>query len=167
MHFIQDNAEESVRRMLVELSLKNKMSEVETIHEIEYMDDGTQIILKLKIDRLNRKAHLDFDGTGYQVLANINTPYSVTTSAIIYCLRCLVDSEIPLNEGCLKPITFSLPKNSLLNPSENSPIVGGNVLTSQRITDLILKVIFYISLSFLQLNNKNRHSMLVQPAMDA
>lgn len=56
-------------------------------------------------------------------------------------MRCLVNSEIPLNEGCLKPITFSIPPNCLLNPSETSPIVGGNVLTSQRVTDVILKVI--------------------------
>lgn len=60
-------------------------------------------------------------------------------SAIIYCLRCLVNSDIPLNQGCLKPIEVIIPENSLLNPSEDAPIVGGNVLTSQRITDVILK----------------------------
>ncbi|EAR87851.1 hydantoinase/oxoprolinase (macronuclear) [Tetrahymena thermophila SB210] len=153
MHFIQDNAEESVRRMLVDLSIKNKMAEVDTVSEIEYMDDGTPICLKLTIDRTNRKAHLDFDGTGFQVLSNINAPYAVTTSAIIYCLRCLVNSEIPLNEGCLKPITFNIPKNSLLCPSENSPIVGGNVLTSQRITDLILKAFKACAASYGCMNN--------------
>jgi 5-oxoprolinase (ATP-hydrolysing) len=119
-----------VRTMLVELSLKNHLSEVHTIKEVEYMDDGTPIHLALTIDRNSRSAHLDFKGTGYQVLANTNTPYAVTTSAIIYSMRCLVNSEIPLNEGCLKPITFSIPKDCLLNPSEISPIVGGNVLTS-------------------------------------
>lgn len=65
MKFIQDNAEESVRNMLVQLSLKNGMNEVQSISETEYMDDGTPISLKLTIDRKSRSAHLDFDGTGY------------------------------------------------------------------------------------------------------
>jgi len=83
--------------MLVELSLRNGMSEIETVRECEYMDDGTAINLALTINRKTRSAHLDFEGTGYQTLSNINTPYAVTTSAIIYSLRCLVNQDIPLN----------------------------------------------------------------------
>jgi 5-oxoprolinase (ATP-hydrolysing) len=63
----------------------------------------------------------------------------VTKSAVIYCLRCLVSSDIPLNQGCLAPISFKIPENCLLNPSEGVGVVGGNVLTSQRVVDVILK----------------------------
>eukprot|EP00825_Cyclidium_porcatum_P026350 TRINITY_DN2836_c0_g1_i4.p1 TRINITY_DN2836_c0_g1~~TRINITY_DN2836_c0_g1_i4.p1 ORF type:complete len:460 (-),score=62.00 TRINITY_DN2836_c0_g1_i4:80-1459(-) len=139
MNFIQDNAEESVRRMLVEISLKNKMKEIDFVQEEDYMDDGSKIQLKLIIDRINRTAIFDFTGSGYQVLANTNCPKAVTMSAILYCLRCLVNTDIPLNYGCMKPIKCIIPKNSILNPSDDAPIVGGNVLTSQRITDVILK----------------------------
>ena len=76
--------------MLVEISLKNKMKEVDTIKEVDYMDDGSPIQLELTIDRKKRSAFFDFSGTGLQVLTNINCPKSVTMSAIIYCLRCLV-----------------------------------------------------------------------------
>ena len=70
---------------------------------------------------------------------NCNAPRAITSSAIIYCLRCLVNSEIPLNQGCLNPIKVILPENCLLNPSSNAAVVGGNVETSSRITDVILK----------------------------
>lgn len=72
-------------------------------------------------------------------IGNTNAPEAVTYSAVIYCLRCLISEEIPLNQGCLKPIHVMIPKNSFLSPSEGAAVVGGNVLTSQRITDVILK----------------------------
>lgn len=95
--------------------------------------------MALTIDRNKRTADFDFTGTGLQVFGNTNTPVAVTYSAIIYCLRALIDSEIPLNQGCLKPITVKIPQNSILNPHDTAAIVGGNVLTSQRITDVILR----------------------------
>lgn len=73
------------------------------------MDDGSVIKLKLVIDRINRNAVFDFTGTSGQVIGNINCPRSVTKSAIIYCLRCLVDMDIPLNQGCLVPTSIILP----------------------------------------------------------
>lgn len=82
----------------------------------------------------------DFTGTGLEVLGNFNTPKSVVKSAVLYCLRSLVNTDIPLNAGCLKPVTLILPEGSLINPSEKAAIVGGNVTTSQRITDVVLKV---------------------------
>jgi 5-oxoprolinase (ATP-hydrolysing) len=106
------------------------MDIIDSVTETEFMDDGTAIRLKLTIDRNMRNAVFDFSGTGHQVLGNTNIPYSVTMSAIIYCLRCMVNKEIPLNEGCLKPIQVIIPENSILNPSEDAAIVGGNVLTS-------------------------------------
>jgi 5-oxoprolinase (ATP-hydrolysing) len=70
---------------------------------------------------------------------NINAPEAVTYSAIIYCLRCLISADIPLNQGCLKPIHIKIPKHSFLSPSDKAAVVGGNVLTSQRVTDVVLK----------------------------
>ena len=78
-------------------------------------------------------------GTGLEVYGNCNAPPAVTYSAIIYCLRCLVAADLPLNQGCLTPITIRIPRGSLLHPSEQAAVVGGNVLTSQRVTDVVLK----------------------------
>jgi 5-oxoprolinase (ATP-hydrolysing) len=72
-------------------------------------------------------------------VGNTNAPEAVTYSAIIYCLRCLIKEDIPLNQGCLKPIHVKIPKRSFLSPSDKAAVVGGNVLTSQRVTDVVLK----------------------------
>ncbi len=69
---------------------------------------------------------------GIDLLGNINAPPAVTYSAIIYCLRCLISEDIPLNQGCLKPITVHIPKGSFLSPSAGAAVVGGNVLTVNR-----------------------------------
>ena len=74
-----------------------------------------------------------------KVWGNINAPRAVTMSAIIYCLRCLVGQDIPLNQGCMNPIKVVIPEGSILDPSEGAAVVGGNVLTSQRTVDVILK----------------------------
>lgn len=107
MKFIQENAESSVREMLKELSKKNNMNEVDSVYSVDYMDDGTPIKLKLTIDRNEGTAEFDFEGTGPEVYGNTNAPKAITNSAIIYCLRCLVNSSIPLNQGCLNPIKVS------------------------------------------------------------
>ena len=78
-------------------------------------------------------------GTGPEVFGNTNAPPAVTYSAIIYSLRCMVPQEIPLNQGCLAPITVRIPPQCLLSPSTEAAVVGGNVLTSQRVTDVVLK----------------------------
>ena len=103
------------------------------------MDDGTPIAVKIRINNWDGSAIFDFTGSGSQVFGNCNAPPAVTYSAIIYCLRCLVNLDIPLNHGCLKPVKIMIPKNSILKPSAEAAVVGGNVLTSQRITDVILK----------------------------
>ncbi|CAI5480798.1 unnamed protein product [Closterium sp. Yama58-4] len=102
------------------------------------MDDGSLIRLRISIHPSSGSAHFDFTGTSPEVYGNWNAPTAVTTAAIIYCLRCLVDSEIPLNQGCLAPVRITLPLHSLLSPSDTAAVVGGNVLTSQRVTDIIL-----------------------------
>ncbi len=78
-------------------------------------------------------------GTGPQVWGNTNAPPAVTLSAIIYSLRCMLKEEIPLNHGCMAPVTVRLPPSSILSPSADAAVVGGNVLTSQRVTDVVLK----------------------------
>ena len=102
------------------------------------MDDGTPIVLKITIDGDTGSAIFDFTGTGPEVYGNTNAPEAITHSAIIYCLRSLIKSDIPLNQGCLTPIDIKIPTRSLLSPSKGAAVVGGNVLTSQRITDVIL-----------------------------
>ena len=139
MHHIQSNAEEAVRNMLKELSMREGLSEVDTVEASDFLDDGSEIILRLTIDRRDGSAVFDFTGTGAELWGNLNSPRAVTHSAILYGLRCLIDQEIPLNQGCLNPIEVIIEEGSLLAPSENAAVVGGNVLTSQRITDVILK----------------------------
>jgi 5-oxoprolinase (ATP-hydrolysing) len=141
MKFIQEAAEDSVRDMLDSFGKQIGIDEGKngTVYSDDFMDDGSKICLNITIDRKDRSAIFDFAGTSPQVYGNINTPRSVTYSAIIYCLRCLVNTDIPLNQGCLNPIQVLIPKDSLLWPSESCAVVGGNVTTSQRITDIILK----------------------------
>lgn len=103
------------------------MKEVDSVKAIDYMDDGSEICLKLTIDRNKGIAELDFEGTAPEMFGNCNAPRSITNSAIIYCLRCLVKAEIPLNQGCLNPIEIKLPENCFLNPSDEAAVVGGNV----------------------------------------
>ena len=136
MNGIQDNAERSVRELLKGVS---KRFEGKALEAIDYMDDGSPIQLKVTIDAQKGEAIFDFEGTGPEVYGNINAPEAVTYSAIIYCLRCLIDQDIPLNQGCLKPITVKIPEGCLLSPSEKAAVVGGNVLTSQRVTDVVFK----------------------------
>ena len=139
MHHIQTNAEEAVRSMLKALSVREGLAEVDTVKANDFLDDGSEIVLLLTIDHREGSAIFDFTGTGPEIWGNLNAPRAVTQSAILYSLRCLIDQEIPLNQGCLNPIQVIIEDGSLLAPSENAAVVGGNVLTSQRITDVILK----------------------------
>ncbi|KAF2318170.1 hypothetical protein GH714_002035 [Hevea brasiliensis] len=84
------------------------------------------------------EAIFDFSGTSPEVYGNWNAPEAVTAASVIYCLRCLVDVDIPLNQGCLAPVKIYIPPGSFLSPSEKAAVVGGNVLTSQRVTDVVL-----------------------------
>lgn len=136
MHNIQHNAELSVRNLLRDVS---KRFEGQDLSATDYMDDGSPIKLKITIDADKGEALFDFTGTGPEVYGNINAPQAVTYSAIIYCLRCLIKEPIPLNQGCLAPVQVIIPPKSFLSPSGSAAVVGGNVLTSQRVTDVILK----------------------------
>ncbi len=136
MRNIQDNAELSVRNLLKDVC---KGFEGRDLSAVDYMDDGSPIKLKITIDAEKGEAIFDFTGTGPEVYGNTNAPQAVTYSAIIYCLRSLIEDDIPLNQGCLKPIQVKIPPRSFLSPSDKAAVVGGNVLTSQRVTDVILR----------------------------
>jgi len=138
MFHVQENAEQAVREMLCTLSEEHGLQPVDHLYAEDFLDDGSPIRLKITIDRNDRTATFDFSGTGHEIYGNLNAPRAVTMSAVIYCLRCLVRREIPLNQGCLNPVQVIIPEGSLLAPSENAAVVGGNVLTSQRVTDVIL-----------------------------
>lgn len=140
MKYVQINAEGAVREMLKSVAAKFSYSVggYVTIEEEDYMDDGSVIHLKLVIDSDKGEASFDFSGTSPEVYGNWNAPEAVTAAAVIYCLRCLVDVDIPLNQGCLAPVKIHIPPGSFLSPSDKAAVVGGNVLTSQRVTDVVL-----------------------------
>ncbi|XP_018407362.1 PREDICTED: 5-oxoprolinase [Cyphomyrmex costatus] len=140
MDYIQCNAEVAVREMLKTIGTRIKMrrgKEID-IDAVDYLDNGSPIKLHVDLDINKGEAIFDFSGTGCEVWGNCNAPRAITLSAVIYCLRCMVGRDIPLNQGCLKPVKIIIPKGSLLDPSDDAAVVGGNVLTSQRIVDVIL-----------------------------
>ena len=139
MEHVQETAEEAVRTSLCKLSRSRGLAKRDTVTATEYLDDGSPIALALSIDRNDGSAVFDFTGTGTELWGNLNAPRAVTQSAILYSLRCLVEKEIPLNHGCLIPITLIIPEGCLLDPSPEAAVVGGNVLTSQRVVDVVLK----------------------------
>lgn len=139
MGHIQDNAERAVRTMLKNLCRKNGKNHTLELQSVDFLDDGTPIRLNITIASETGSATFDFRGSGKQLGGNLNCPPAVVHSAILYCLRCLIGEDIPLNQGCLNPISVLVEKGSLLNPAEDAAVVGGNVLTSQRITDVIFK----------------------------
>jgi 5-oxoprolinase (ATP-hydrolysing) len=139
MGHVQDAAEVAIRKRLCELSHNRGMAEKDTVHAKDFLDDGSPIVLALTIDRRQGSAVFDFSGTGQELWGNCNAPSAVTTSAVLYCLRCLIKKELPLNQGCLAPVQIHIPPGCLLAPSAEAAVAGGNVLTSQRVVDVVLK----------------------------
>lgn len=136
MKAIQDSAELAIKTLLKNVVLRSKTPVLEAV---DYMDDGTSICLKITINEAKGTATFDFAGTGDEVHGNWNAPLAICYSAVIYSLRCMVQSDIPLNQGCINPITILVPPGSLLNPSDEAAVCAGNVLTSQRLVDVIFK----------------------------
>lgn len=134
MYGIQANAELAVRTLLKRIAAHHPTPLTAT----DYYDDGTPVALRVTIDAGTGGAVFDFAGTGAQTLGNMNAPLSITHSAVIYALRCLVDLAIPLNQGCLAPIAIRVPQRSILHPS---PLVAvcGSTIASQRVADVILR----------------------------
>ncbi|KAI0484559.1 Hydantoinase B/oxoprolinase-domain-containing protein [Xylariaceae sp. FL0804] len=134
MHGIQANAEVAVRDFFKKIAHDHP----EPLTAVDYYDDGTPIRVSITIDPATGGATYDFSGTGPQSWGNYNCPISITHSAIIYTIRCLVDVDIPLNEGCLAPVDIRVPSGSILNPSP-AVAVCGSTLASQRVIDAILR----------------------------
>ncbi|MCF8471037.1 MAG: hydantoinase B/oxoprolinase family protein [Parvibaculum sp.] len=128
MGHVQDNAEENVRRVIDRL----KDAEFK-----QRMDDGSKIHVAVSVNRKARTARIDFTGTSPELTSNLNAPSAVTRAAVLYVFRCMVDDDIPLNEGCLKPIEIVIPEGSMLAPRYPAAVVGGNVETSQAVTDAL------------------------------
>jgi len=128
MRHVQDNAEESVRRVIGVLKDGS----------FEYpLDNGALIKVAIRIDRDRRAARIDFGGTSSQLPNNFNAPSAVCMAAVLYVFRTLVDDEIPLNAGCLKPLEVVIPDGCMLRPRYPAAVVAGNVETSQCITDAL------------------------------
>jgi 5-oxoprolinase (ATP-hydrolysing) len=149
MHGIQANAEQCVRELFKSVATKFEMP----LQAEDYIDDGTRIRLRIDIDKKTGNAVFDFTGTGPQVYGNLNAPRAITNSAILYCLRSMISDDIPLNQGCLAPLRIEVPDSTLLSPGPEAATVGGNVETSQRITDVVLKAFRYMGASQGTCNN--------------
>ena len=134
MKAIQDNAASTVTKMLETIVKGNNVLSCR-----DFMDDSSYIDLEVYRDSDDNKVVFDFTNSSPQAYNNFNAPVAITYSAIIYVLRCMIDEDIPLNQGCLAPIKVKVAEGSILSPSEFCAVVGGNVCTSQRITDTILK----------------------------
>jgi 5-oxoprolinase (ATP-hydrolysing) len=128
MGHVQDNAEEAVRRVIAVLTDGRYSYE---------LDNGARIEVAIRVDALRRSAEIDFTGTSSQLPNNFNAPSAVCMAAVLYVFRTLVDDEIPLNAGCLKPLKVIIPPGSMLNPHYPASVVSGNVETSTCITNAL------------------------------
>ena len=146
MQHVQDNAAESVRRV------------IDRIHDaaFEYeMDQGTWIKVKISVDKDKREATVDFTGTSPQQNTNFNAPEPVARAAVLYVFRVMVDDEIPMNGGCLRPINIVIPKKSMLSPEYPAAVVAGNVETSQVVTNCLFGALGALAAAQGSMNNLN------------
>ncbi|MEV5175773.1 hydantoinase B/oxoprolinase family protein [Streptomyces flaveolus] len=125
MRHVQDNAEEAVRRVI------DALDDGEYAYET---DSGAVIRVRVRVDRTERRATIDFSGTSAQLATNFNAPSAVVNAAVLYVFRTLVADDIPLNDGCLRPLDIIVPSGSMLAPEPPAAVVAGNVETSQAIT---------------------------------
>ena len=144
MRHVMDNAEESVRRVVARLS----------DGQFDYrMDDGALLRVKVAVDRAARTACIDFTGTDRQRPDNFNAPPAVTRAAVLYVFRCLVGEEIPLNEGCLKPLEIVIPEGTFLSPRPGAAVVAGNTEVSQATCNALFGALGAIACSQATMNN--------------
>ncbi|NJK99465.1 MAG: 5-oxoprolinase [Spirulinaceae cyanobacterium SM2_1_0] len=144
MGHIQDNAEASVRRAIA--ALQDGQFAVE-------LDDRSRIRVQIQIDAAAQQARIDFTGTSPQQASNFNAPAAIAKAVVLYVFRTLVDDDIPLNAGCLRPLTIILPPRSLLNPEPPAAVVAGNVETSQAIADCLYGALGILAASQGTMNN--------------
>lgn len=144
MRHVQDNAEQSVRRVL------GVLRDGQFAYE---MDDGARIQVAIRVDQKRQQAVVDFTGTSAQHPGNFNAPSAVVRAAVLYVFRCLVDDDIPLNEGCLKPMRIIIPDNSMINPQYPAAVIAGNVETSQYLVDTLFGALQTVAASQGTMNN--------------
>jgi 5-oxoprolinase (ATP-hydrolysing) len=146
MQHVQDNAAESVRRV------------IDRLHDSAFayeMDQGTFIRVKITVDKDKREATVDFTGTSPQQPTNFNAPEPVTRAAVLYVFRVMVDDDIPMNAGCLRPINIIIPKRSMLSPEYPAAVVAGNVEVSQAVTDTLFGALGALAAAQGTMNNLN------------
>ncbi len=144
MRHVQDNAEESVRRVITRLK------------DGEFalpLDNGAKIQVAIRVNAAQRSAVIDFTGTSEQQSNNFNAPTAVCMAAVLYVFRTLVDDDIPLNAGCLKPLSVIIPEGSMLNPNPPASVVAGNVETSSCITNALFGALGVMAASQCTMNN--------------
>jgi 5-oxoprolinase (ATP-hydrolysing) len=144
MRHVQDNAEECVRRVITALN------------DGEFMltlDNGACICVAVSVDSGRRSARIDFTGTSAQLPNNFNAPRAITVAAVLYVFRTLVDDDIPLNAGCLKPLEIIVPKGCMLNPRPPAAVVAGNVETSSCVTNALYGALKVMAASQCTMNN--------------
>ena len=144
MRHVMDNAEESVRRVIDRIGNG----------AFDYvMDDGAKLRVAVTVDRAAQRATVDFTGTGPQSPANFNAPPAVTRAVVLYVFRCLVGDDIPLNDGCLKPITLVIPAGTLLSPAPGAAVVAGNTEVSQAVCNALFGALGRLACSQATMNN--------------
>jgi 5-oxoprolinase (ATP-hydrolysing) len=144
MRYVQDNAEECVRRAIT--ALKDGAFTLP-------LDNGARIRVSVRVDAERRSARIDFAGTSDQLPDNFNAPRSITVAAVLYVFRTLVDDEIPLNAGCLKPLDIVVPEGCMLNPRPPAAVVAGNVETSTCVTNALYGALGVMAASQCTMNN--------------
>ena len=144
MSHVQANAEESVRRVL------------DVLHDCEFtypLDSGDQIQVAISVHKAQRTATIDFTGTSLQNEWNYNAPLAVCRAVVLYVFRTLVGTDIPMNEGCLKPLTLIVPAGSMINPDSPAAVISGNTEVSQAIADTLYGALGVIAGSQGTMNN--------------
>jgi 5-oxoprolinase (ATP-hydrolysing) len=144
MQHVQDNAEASVRRVITKLQ------------DGEFtlpLDNGARVRVAIRVDAAERSATIDFSGSSAQLPNNFNAPTAVTMAAVLYVFRTLVDDDIPLNAGCLKPLQVIIPEGSMLNPRPPASVVAGNVETSMCVTNALYGALGVMAASQCTMNN--------------
>ncbi len=144
MQYVQDNAEEAIRQA-IEVLKDGQFT--------YYMDEGTQIQVTISIDPVKRSALIDFTGTSPQQPTNLNAPLAISKAVVIYVFRTLLDDDIPLNAGCLKPLQIIVPEGCILHPKYPAAVVAGNVETSQAIANALYGALGIMAASQGTMNN--------------
>jgi 5-oxoprolinase (ATP-hydrolysing) len=144
MRHVQDNAEEAVRAAI---------SRLKDGEHTAPMDNGARICVRVCIDAGSRSASIDFTGTSPQLADNFNAPFSVAQAAVLYVFRCLAGNDLPMNDGCMRPLRLIVPEDSMLRPKAPAAVVAGNVETSQIITDALFAALGVLAASEGTMNN--------------